>query len=67
MAMRTKVYDSIVNWLGDHRWHEISGLERVTRFPQEWLAELKRDPSFEVDAKKHRLRLRATSPPGPAV
>lgn len=56
MQNRTKVYDSIVDWLADHRWHETRCLVRLTRFPEQWLAEIERDPAFEVDGGKVRLR-----------
>ena len=49
MAMRTKVDDSIVEWLSDHCWHEISELAKPTRYPEQWLRALGREPEFEVD------------------
>ena len=58
MPFRTRVYDSIVAWLGDGRWHEIRDLERITRVPEQWLGELKRDPDFDVDADRGKIRLR---------
>ena len=58
MKMRTRVYDSIVNWLGDHRWHEISGLAKLTPYPEQWLGALRREPQFEIDAKRGQIRLR---------
>jgi hypothetical protein len=60
--MRTKTYQAIVRVLSDLRWHEVRELEQVTAFPHDWLAELKRDPTFEVDAEKRRLRLRVLPP-----
>ena len=58
MAMRTKVYDSIVQWLSDRRWHEISELARLTSYPEEWLAVLRREALFDVDIDGGKIRLR---------
>jgi len=58
MAMRTKVYDSIVNWLSDRHWHEISGLSKLTPYPEQWLGALMREPEFQIDAKRGLIRLR---------
>ena len=55
---RTKVYDSIVEWLSDHSWHEISGLGKLTPYPEQWLGALMREPAFEVDAERGQIRLR---------
>jgi hypothetical protein len=61
MPFRTSVYDSIVEWLADRDWHEIRDLERLTRFPDDWLKELRRDPAFDVDAQRGKIRLHARS------
>jgi len=58
MRFRTRVYDSIVEWLSDCRWHEIRDLEGLTSFPEHWLRELKRDRAFDVDALGGKIRLR---------
>ena len=58
MAERTRVYDSIVEWLGDHRWHEVRDLASLTSYPEQWLGALMREPRFEVDAESGRIRLR---------
>jgi len=58
MPFRTRVYDSIVAWLVDGHWHEIRDLERITKASELWLAELKRDPDFDVDAERGTIRLR---------
>jgi hypothetical protein len=56
--MRTRVYSSILRWLSDRRWHKTSELAGLTRYQEEWLRELGRDPQFEVDAEGGRIRLR---------
>ena len=58
MKKRTRVYDSIVDWLSDHRWHEISGLARLTPYPEQWLAALMREADFEIDPERGQIRLR---------
>ena len=54
---RHKIYDAIVERLADHGWHDARELEELTHYPEHWLAELRRDPRFEVDTAKARLRL----------
>jgi hypothetical protein len=41
---RHKVYDSIVQRLADHGWHDVRELDEVTTYPQLWLDSLRRDP-----------------------
>jgi len=36
MKIRTKVYRSILQSLGDRRWHDVKELGRVTTFPDLW-------------------------------
>jgi hypothetical protein len=54
---RHKVYDSIVRRLGDHGWHDVRELDELTGYPGYWLESLRRDPNFDVDRSKGRLRL----------
>ena len=54
---RHKVYDSIVERLADYGWHDVRELDELTRYPEHWLNELRRDPKFDVDGAKSRLRL----------
>jgi hypothetical protein len=58
MGMRTRVYTSILRWLSDRRWHKTSELAKLTRYHEEWLRELGRDPHFEIDVEGGRIRLR---------
>jgi hypothetical protein len=58
MQFRTKVYRSILQRMSDYRWHDIDELGQVTSYPEAWLKELGRDPSFEVDSTRMKLRLR---------
>jgi len=58
MRMRTRVYDSIVEWLSDHSWHGTDGLRRLTSFPEYWLEVLEREPAFEIDVERRQIRLR---------
>jgi len=55
--MRHKVYDSIVERLGDYGWHEERELNELTPYPKLWLESLRRDRNFEVDGSRSRLRL----------
>ena len=58
MAFRTATYNAIIRILSDGRWHDVADLERVTKYPGDWLHELGHDRRFEVDPEKRRLRLR---------
>ena len=57
MPFRTRVYDSIVEWLSDRSWHDTDGLRRLTSYPDYWLELLKREPAFEVDPDRRQIRL----------
>jgi hypothetical protein len=54
---RHKVYDSIVGRLADYRWHDVRELDELTTYPAYWLESLRRDPRFDFDPSKGRLRL----------
>jgi hypothetical protein len=56
--MRTKTYQALIRLLSDLRWHEATELASVTSYPEQWLSELQRDPTVEVDSDRRRLRLR---------
>ena len=55
--MRTKVYDAIVTRLSDGEWHPTDELWNVTSEPAEWVRILSREPNFEYDAERARIRL----------
>jgi len=55
--MRHRVYDSIVQLLADHGWHDVNELDELTSYRQHWLESLRRDPKFDVDDARGRLRL----------
>jgi hypothetical protein len=55
------VYDSIITRLADHGWHDVRELDELTPYREQWLDWLRRDPKFEVDRSKGRVRLVACS------
>jgi hypothetical protein len=56
-AKRHQVYDRIVQRLADHGWHDVRELDELTNYPKLWLDSLRRDPTFDVDEERGRLRL----------
>jgi hypothetical protein len=62
-------FDSILDVLGDGAWHEVEDIGAATRYPGEWVEELRAEGVLEVrEGVVTMVRLRAdAAEPRPAV
>jgi hypothetical protein len=56
--MRTKTFESIVALLGDGEWHTPQELATTTRYPDQWIDELRRESLVEVEEQHGQTRVR---------
>jgi hypothetical protein len=56
--MRTKTFDAIVELLRDRQWHTSDELGTKTRYPQQWIDQLRRESLLEIDDRQGQVLVR---------
>jgi hypothetical protein len=49
MTVRTETFDAVIAVLRDGAWHSIDDLREATRFPEDWVDELRAEGLLDVD------------------
>ena len=62
--MRTRTFNSIVELLGDRRWHTADEVGRKTHYPREWIDALKHESLLDIEEHEGQLMVRLRTEAG---